>query len=105
MRQINSRQKSGFDSVKVQYDACRCTAYDEASSYLGFWADPAVLGIEGQTELSPKFTLITSLYFEQKEFLKNPWSVYTIETRPISELTPRKDFINDIDEKLYKEMQ
>ena len=93
--------KSGFDSVQVQYDACRCTAYDEADSYLSFWADPA-LGLEGQTELGIKFDSVTALYFEQQEFLENPWSVYTIETQPLSTLPQKTDFGSELEKKLYE---
>ena len=93
--------KSGFDSVQVQYDACRCTAYDEANSYLSFWADPA-LGLEGQSGLVIKFDSVTALYFEQQEFLENPWSVYTIETQPLSTLPQKTVFGSEIEKKLYE---
>jgi len=99
-------RENGFDSVQVQYDACRCSAYDEAESYLGFWADPA-LGLEGQSGLGIKFDSVTALYFEQQEFLKNPWSVYTIETQPfetqpLSTLPQKTVFGSEIEKKLYE---
>lgn len=94
-------RENGFDSVQVQYDACRCTAYDEADSYLGFWADPG-LGVEGQTELGIIFDSVTALYFEQQEFLENPWSVYTIETQPLSTLPQKTVFGSEIEKKLYE---
>ncbi len=95
-------RKSGLDSVDTQYDACRCTAYDEAEAYLGCWADPAVLGVEGEIELGSKFASITGLYFEQQEFLENPWSVYTIETTPLSQLPQRTEFNSELEKKLYE---
>lgn len=94
-------RENGFDSVQVQYDACRCTAYDEAESYLASWADPG-LGLEGQICLGLKFDTVTALYFEQQEFLKNPWSVYTIETQPLSTLPQKIDFGSEIEKKLYE---
>ena len=94
-------RENGFDFVQGQYDTCRCTAYDEADSYLSLLVDPG-LGLEGQICLGLKFDTVTALYFEQHEFWKNPWSVYTIETQPLSTLPQKTDFGSELEKKLYE---
>lgn len=95
-------KKSGFNTVDDEYDYCRSIAYDEADSYLGFFADPG-LGLEGQIEMDNKFDLITSLYFEQEVYNEKQWDAPDKErqTESMPRFPQKLEYKEELEKKLF----